>query len=486
MNRPFVKPLSLTVAVMLSVSGCRSVQNAAYAPVSSVDQSQTIARPSAPALEPPAALPSRWPTRWGNNPDKPGTIIELDPADPLRPIHLSRFHQFRSTDIEYSDANQLAADIGITTGFKFKPEGPGSFLFIPNPKNESTPDLTKDTGKQSKSDIPDLAFKFVSATKIEAADMIPEITVTDDPDSSGKIGITVTRKGVNGMPLAKVSPDEDHVELQRTWFTYRDPKPNAQGVDPIGTIILLPGMFGTPDPIVDALENYWHHQGYAILRMRSHPSRFTESVVFRGSPEQMVRVAGKVARMNDDRVAEGAYATKAAVDYLFTKRSNLIDKPVILLGMSGGAMMLPTVYAYAPDHYDAAVLIAGGANFLQISLDSNYKSWIDAITFDFDPRSDRAGKITGEHRENFLGDYLKESKLDAYHTATEMADVPVLMLHASFDQAVPSSTGELLYRQLGQPERWTYPLSHELIFAGLPTQVARIDKWIAKELGIGQ
>ncbi len=467
MSRPFVKPCSLTIAAMFLVvslvGGCRSVQSAAYAPDSaSPSQPQAVARPSAPVSDIPAALPSRWPTRWGNNPDKPGTIIELDPADPLRPIHLSRFHQFRSTDIEYSDANRLAADIGITTGFRFKPEGPGSFLFLPNPKeDESAPGSTKGTGKHPKSDLPDLAFKYVSATPISE--------LSDSAES-----------------------DEDYVELQRTWFTYRDPNKDASSTDPVGIIILLPGLFGTPDPIVDALETYWRHRGYGVLRMRSQPSRFTEHTRIEVRPGQEHTAAILAATINDDRVAEGAYAVKAALDHLLESRPDLESKPTILVGMSGGAMMLPTVYAYAPDRYRAAVLIAGGADFLTIAIESNYKDWIDAIVFDFKPDTDepRFGVDMGEPTKEQLATlsqvYIQHSKLDAYHTATEMTGIPVLMLHASFDKAVPASTGELLYRQLGQPERWTYPLSHELIFAGLPTQVARIDKWLTKELGIGQ
>ncbi len=466
MNCSFVKPCMLAIGamflVMPLVGGCRSVQSAAYASDSaSPSQLQVVARPSAPVSETSAALPSRWPTRWGNNPDKPGTIIELDPADPLRPIHLSRFHQFRSTDIEYSDANQLAADMGITTGFKFKPEGPGSFLFIPDPKeDESALGSTKGTGKQSKPDLPDLAFKYVSATPISE------------------------------LPNAAES-DEDHVELQRTWFTYRDPtSKDASSIDPLGTIILLPGLFGTPDPIVDALETYWRHQGYGVLRMRSQPSRFTEHTRIEVRPGQEQAAAVLAATINDDRVAEGAYAVKAALDHLLEARPDLESKPAILVGMSGGAMMLPTVYAYAPDRYRAAVLIAGGADFLTIAIESNYKDWIDAIVFDFKPDTDKPrfgadmGKPTKEQLAMLSQVYIQHSRLDAYHTATEMTDIPVLMLHASFDKAVPASTGELLYRQLGQPERWTYPLSHELIFAGLPTQVTRIDHWLAKELGI--
>ncbi len=470
----------LAAMAMLALGGCRSVQFARFA---SASQTQTAARPSSPTSvdDTPVEEPSRWPTRWGNNPDQPGTIIDLDPAAPLRPIHLSRFHQFRSTDIEYADANQLAADIGIGTGFKFKSEGPGSFLFIPNPKNEATPAITKDTGKQSASDIPDLAFKFVSATKINAAQKAFEITV-DDPETKGKRVLTLTPTSIDGQVPTKFISDEDHVELQRTWFTYRDPKEKQTPIEPVGTIVLLPGMFGTPDLIVDALENFWHHKGYGVLRMRSHPSRFTESVVFSGRPELATNATGLVAKMNDERVAEGAYATKAAMDHVLGLRPNLKGKPTVLVGMSGGAMMLPTVYAYAPEHYAGAVIIAGGANFLEISLDSNYKTWIDAMSFDFDPKTSSMGKITGEQRDAFLTGYLAKSRLDSYHTATEMSDIPVLMLHASADKAVPSSTGQLLYQQLGQPERWSYPIGHELIFAGLPTQVARINKWLTKHV----
>ncbi|MDF1810325.1 MAG: alpha/beta hydrolase [Phycisphaerales bacterium] len=442
--------------VLIFLTGCRSVQLANYSASTSLGSITSESRPeSSTTSDDHAQSPSRWPTRWGNNPDQRGTIIEMDPAMPVRPVHLSRFHQSRSTDIEYQDANQLASDIGIKRGFKFKSEGPGSFLFVPNPKNKPTPDITLDDGTLNESNTPDLAFKFVSASIAQS-----ESTTLE--------------------------PDEDFVLIQRTWFTFKDPKEKSSTDDSDfeskGTVVLLPGMFGTPDIIVDALENYWHNQNYSILRMRSQPSRFTEHFKFTTTPEKAILISGEVAQMNDDRVAEGAYATNAALDYIYTKRPDLKEKPSVLIGMSGGAMMLPTVYAYAPSQYDAAVLIAGGANFLKIAIESNYKSWIDAIVFDFDPDSDKSGRIDDQNLELFSQDYLRHSKLDAYYTATEMSDIPVLVLHASLDQAVPADSGQLLYKQLGEPERWSYPLGHELIFAGLPTQVTRIDRWITKNL----
>ncbi|MEX0876632.1 MAG: hypothetical protein WD114_04150, partial [Phycisphaerales bacterium] len=117
-------------------------------------------------------------------------------------------------------------------------EGPGSFIF--------TPDTRADSPRR---DPPDLAFKFVSASAVDTRD-------------------------------STVREEQDHVALQRTWFTFRDPKPATGGdgdeAEVLGTIVLLPGMFGTPEPIVDAAERYWHSRGYAVLRMLAHPSRFTQ------------------------------------------------------------------------------------------------------------------------------------------------------------------------------------------------------------------
>ncbi|MGV6815189.1 MAG: alpha/beta hydrolase family protein [Phycisphaerales bacterium] len=475
--------------------GCRSVSLASIGlvEVPNADSGHSVSTVEvAQKPDDEDSTPSRWPTRWGDDPDRPGIIIEEDPAVSMVPIHLSRDHQFRSTQIEYDDANTLAGELGIEHGFRFRAEGPGCFLFIPDPlktspqdpgkQERATLDLTHDSGKVQKDNLPDLAFKFVSASELS----IPETRTMNITNSDGKeYAIELTPAGwvMDAQGERTVDTTEDHVLLQRTWFTYRDAKGKRGGDeqnpgDPIGTIVLLPGIFGTPDPVVDALEKYWNKKGYAIVRMRSQPSRFTEHFGFETTPDQVLALSQQVAQMNDDRVAEGAFATKAAIEHVFEQRPVLVDRPVILIGMSGGAMMLPTVYAYAPELYQGAVLIAGGADFARIAIRSNYRSWIDAITFDFDPDSPGEGRIDKEHLDAFCKVYLADSKLDAYHTATEMRSIPVLMLHGTADQAVPSATGDLLYEQLGEPERWSYPVGHELIFAGLATQVVRIDRWI--------
>ena len=419
--------------VLLPLGGCRAV----HAPAMHA-QSYVGDAPAAPPAASSDAEDAVWPSRWGGDPDTRGVIIEMDPSQRLRAIHYSRFHQGRTTTEDYSDIATLAGAVGVEDGFNFRVEGPGAFLF-------STDTLSE----EPISDPPDLAFRFVSAQRSD-----------HDPST--------------------IEPDKDYVELERTWFTYRDPRPDREVR---GTLVLLPGMFGTPEPIVDATERYFTSKGYAVLRMLSHPSRFTQHLMLQYLDGKGDDVASQAADVADRRIAECAYATDAALDHVMAKREDMRAKPIVLLGMSGGAMALPSVYAYTPERYDAAVLIAGGANFLKIMIESNYKSWIDAILVDFDPASDKLGTPEPGVVDTLTSLYLEHANLDAYSSAPLMRDFPVLVLHATKDKAVPASTGDLLYERLGKPERWTYPFGHEIIFASLPTQIPKIEAWVQEQIG---
>ncbi|MBO6740812.1 MAG: alpha/beta hydrolase [Phycisphaerales bacterium] len=431
-----MKPATRSVflcAFMVLVAGCRAV----HAPAMGA-QSYAGDTSIAPRHQVKNSSASIWPSRWGDNPEVRGIIIEMDPAKRLRAVHYGRHHQGRTAPNDYEDVAKLAAAVGIESAFNFKVEGPGSFIFSENTLSD-----------QPVSDPPDLAFRYVSAQQAQ-------------PES------------------ASIDADKDHIEIERTWFTYRDPRPDREVR---GTLVLLPGMFGTPEPIVDATERYFTSKGYAVLRMLSHPSRYTQHLMLQYLDGKGDDVASQAAEVADQRVAECAYATDAALKHVMSKREDMRDKPIVLLGMSGGAMALPSVYAYAPEHYDAAVLIAGGANFLKIMIESNYKSWIDAILVDFDPSSDQLGKPEPGVVDTLTSLYLEHAKLDAYHSAPGMRDFPVLVLHATSDKAVPASTGDLLYERLGKPERWTYPFGHEIIFASLPTQIPKIEAWVHEQIG---
>jgi pimeloyl-ACP methyl ester carboxylesterase len=430
------RQITLVTSLLLASAGCRAV----HAPA--LQQPIAFAEHSTRTVPDAASLPdanTTWPARWGDDADTRGIIIEMDPAQRLRAIHYSRHHQGRTMPADYEEIARLAQALGIDAGFNFKVEGPGSFVFSENTLNQ-----------EPVTNPPDLAFRYVSAKQATPGE-------------------------------GSIDAEKDHVELERTWFTYRDPKPDR---DVQGTLVILPGMFGTPEPIVEATERYFVNRGYAVLRMLSHPSRYTEHLSLQYLDGKGNEVASRIAHTADQRVAECAYATDAALDHVFAQREDMQGKPVVLLGMSGGAMALPSVYAYTPERFDAAVLIAGGANFLKIMIESNYKSWIDAILVDFDPSSDKLGQPAPGVLDTLASLYLEHAKLDAYHSAPLLREnqLPTLVLHAKSDKAVPASSGDLLYERLGRPERWAYPFGHEIIFATLPTQIPKIETWVREQL----
>lgn len=388
-------------------------------------------RPEVPETDDAPRTGERWPARWSAKPESPRGVIvpSADRAASLRPAHLGRFHSLRTGEVEYRQAELLAKAIGFEDGFRFEAEGPGSLVFMP-PVEPGEGDAAGDEAE---------TFVFVSA-----------------------------------RPNARNTPEDPRVDLERTWFAFYD----ASTEETKGTIVLIPGMLGTPQPIIEGLVRYWRNSGYAVLRFLSHPSRFTERVEVPIREGMEAEAGRRLAEIYDERTAECAYAADAALNYLFSRRKPLADKPVVLVGMSGGAMVLPSVYSYAPERYHAAVLIAGGVNFLKISAMSNYAEWIDAITLDWAPDQPGTGRPTPERLERLSNAYQAASRLDATHTAPELAAIPVLVLHATRDRAVPSELGEALWRLLGTPERWVFNVGHELIFIMLPMQSGRLTSWI--------
>lgn len=398
------------------------------------------ARPEA-AGRPAEPGADRWPARWGAKDAPKGVIVPVEERiTDLRPAHLGRFHRLRTSELEYRHAERLARAVGIEGGFRFEPEGPGSLVFLPPLEGAAA-------GEAGAGGDDAEVFVFVSAQ--EAADS---------------------------------TPDDPRVHLERTWFALYD----ALTPETKGTIVLIPGMLGTPHPIIEGMVRAWRGSGYAVLRFLSHPARFTERVEVAINESAIPEAGRLLANLYDQRTAECAYAADAALDYAFVRRDGLRGKPVALVGMSGGAMVLPTVYAYAPERYHAAVLIAGGANSLRISALSNYADWIDAVALDWAPDDDASfGKPSAELLERLSDAYLAASRLDAAHTAPELRGVPVLVLHASKDRAVPADTGETLWRLLDRPERWVFNVGHEVIFVMLPMQTGRLQAWIDRALSGG-
>jgi hypothetical protein len=404
--------------------------------------------PPAPAkpklLAPPADAPfadfsTAWPTRWGHKASDgiQGVIRPLDvPASDLSSRSVWQADLTPDAD-DHADAAALLADSGATPAF----EKPGSFL-VGRPRIDGA-------GGGVGGQLPGF--------------------------DGGTVGGLLVFRFISGETAA-----DNSVDLQRTTFVTYDPAALDPAAKPKGVILVMPGLFGTPGPVIEGTIARLRQSGFAILRMMSQPSRFTEKFTFHADVTDAATTAAaakEISHILSDRAAECAFAAQAAWDYLESQRPDLKGLPCGVLGMSGGAMTLPTVVAREPSRYRACMMIAGGADFWLINEHSNYADWIGALTVDWSPSTP-----TDDQRKTLDLAYLAAAPLDSYHTAAALKGKHVVLMHAKQDRAVPAALGDVLWQRLGKPERWAGPWSHESVFIALAMQNDQVAAWFEKAM----
>ncbi len=436
---------ALLALVMHAVlAGCMNFEPARLA--GTPDQSPAA---SGEPLVDPAAWPSRYRV-WSGLPRAVpgglsrrlmGTIVPLE--GPPRLFRKTEADRALLNDEQRDDANTLARrrspwfDDGLA---RFEGEGPGAFVFIsPSNARGIMPGDARDAS---------LFFKFVSGTERG-------------------------RQPANLSPTGATIPAGTIVDLQRTWFSYAEPLGRTPAR---GLIILLPGLFGTPETTIDALAQSLRAEGWGVLRMLAQPSRFSERRDFRIDPAEpgpgIIGPAG-VSAVLGDRAVECAYAVEAALVYVMSQRPSLADRPRVIMGLSAGAMVLPTVVARQPTAFDAAILIAGGADYMSIALRSSYAGWVDALRFVW-----LGAAPTEQQRREAIALYRSASPLDPLRTAPVLRTMPTLMIHARSDTAVPADLGDELWELAGRPERWSFAGGHEWLFIFLPGHTERMISWL--------
>lgn len=431
----------------LGMTGCTAqFREQPRSAVSSADSAAGDVLSQGSPLDEAWRKPAAWPARWGRTRNSlPGrwgvTQIITGPIGAMRQGEESarRMEQQMRDDSDLLIAarrSPWSRSDAIIRG-----EGPGSFLFESlKPKERVYPGPTS----------PAMYLKFVSGTRVPNAER-------------GRVA----------------------VDMQRTWFAFYDPAPGT-GVSeetdtPPRLAIVLPGMFGTPWGIVDQSVHGLRARGWSVLRLLAHPSRFTERRRFNLIDDQTLPAqAQAIADITGDRAAECAYAVEEAMARVAELRPRVAAAPRMVVGMSGGAMVLPTVVARNPDAYCGAVFIGGGADFLRIAAESNYAEWIDALSFRWNPP---AGPDSWARLEAL---YRERAPLDPLRTAGALKGKPVLMLHASADRAVPAELGDELWRRLGEPERWVTDTGHELLFLSLPSVLPKVMDWMERSLPASQ
>ncbi|MFN0011509.1 MAG: alpha/beta hydrolase family protein [Phycisphaerales bacterium] len=424
-----------------------------------------------------------WPRRWGvprGGATRYGVITKI--KGPIAPL---RHGDESSKKVE----EEMVQDIRTLLDARRSPswrdsvtavaEGRGSFVYqYERPLEERV-------------DPPPTAaaffLKFISGTRVREAGEAASAADGQGPAGRGR--------GARGR--------EYRVQMQRTWIGYYPPVVTvgsapagaSDGVTtqttpptsstssapaplptPRALVVVLPGIFGTPATLVDQCVSTLRARGYGVVRLLAHPSRFTERVLFDytgTSDEEFDAFAKRIAAELGDRVAECAYAIEDAVERIARERPETEGLSRIALGMSGGAMVLPTVVAKNPEPYTAAVLIAGGVDFCRVAVESNYAPWIDAVTIRWQ------GKPLTKDQSRRLSDaYSRHAPLDSRFTISALAEKPVLMLQALGDEAVPAELGDEMWLRAGRPDRWVFDTGHELLFAALSGHLGAIADWI--------
>lgn len=504
---------------------------AAISPVAPAD-----AKPSTPA--PALTWPERFPLESGLSVDTLRSLRRVTTGEqwlpmgaimPLQtPVRFARPKAFGSIEAAEDGRESLKETIGrlrskhgLADAIDVLAEGNGAFIVEPVPARQRTE--APPTPRAGKSN---LAFQFVTLKPIPVSDNAPK-------------------------PQA---------ELQRTAFFYYDPAlgwlDDGTPIDPLtpkGLVVLLPGMFGTPGDQIADLVKLLRQRGYAVLRMMAHPSRFTETIRFAApldsgevANDNIDAAAFHIGRELGDRAAECAYAIETAVAYVRQERPSLSSLPLAAVGMSGGAMVLPTVAARDPKAWSALAFIGGGADYLRIMTTSNYSDWINAAKLVWVPTLDvpaiqkRSAEMDNQPyiltvaasllqpngeadisrriavmvrppaqmsdakvRTLLAGDatersptpaqlntlftaYRRRAPLDSANLVPLLgpagANVPSLLIVGTTDRAVPAATGEELWQLLGKPERWSISGGHEWLFLTLPSRLPKLADWLDTKL----
>lgn len=254
------------------------------------------------------------------------------------------------------------------------------------------------------------------------------------------------------------------VNLRGTWMRLDEPLDGAAR----GLVIHLTsyGGFAYEKPVLDELRS----RGWAVLWVDSSTVR-PETVRIPVDPNDLDAAARVLAGHIDDRIAEIAYAVEAGLEFIARERPFIPLSPLAVTAYSAGALAAPAVVALMPHRTDAAVLVGGGANILEIAQRSSLTDGGLRLEWPEHPP-------TPSTRQRLFNAYLKAARLDPYWTSEFLRGKPVLILHAMFDRIVPAANGDLLYYRLGRPARMNFMLGHALLFYRLPSQARTIADWV--------
>jgi hypothetical protein len=173
--------------------------------------------------------------------------------------------------------------------------------------------------------------------------------------------------------------------------------------------------------------------------------------------------AQEIVNLFDKKYCQVITATKSIQQIVKQKLPQIRSLPLVLLGISAGALNTPAVYHELRSEVDAVVLIAGGANMFEIVQEGAFTRW------------NFSKKMSTPYTDD--AEYLALPSRDPYYLAPELPE-NTLLVHAKWDKVVPAKNGDLLWQRAGQPERWIFSGGHLGLFMTFDWCADDIVAWI--------
>lgn len=272
-----------------------------------------------------------------------------------------------------------------------------------------------------------------------------------------------------GAPYSAVVNEREVISVLGQGLRMRIIEP-PDGVTARGLIVHMPGLGSRryEEPVLQRLRA----DGWVLLQVATPRVWFYEPVEFTVRSQADVETVGAdVASVIDDQLAEPAYAVEAALAYLASERPDVPTHPCVMLGFSAGALFAPAVVARQPDAFDAAILVGGGTNLLQISQTSDLTNGGLKINWPIASDRERLGP-------DLAAAYARYSQLDPLNTAPALAGMPALLVLAALDSTVSAPSGDRLHRLIPNADRRIMTVGHRLMFWLLDREADAIAAWL--------
>jgi hypothetical protein len=239
-----------------------------------------------------------------------------------------------------------------------------------------------------------------------------------------------------------------------------------------GTCIVLPGVLGPS--IVEVRLAALVEDGWRVITFETPDLLRPLRVEMRG--RFMSKSPKRLPSILDAEFADSAFAVELLARSLPLVEERAAGAPLVLVGVSLGALELPACAARLRDRGqavpDALVFFGGGIGLDEVLLEGAAgREWLRLGGLQ--PPEDERTRI--EWRKTLT----EESELAPEHCLAALQGVRTLQMDGQFDRVVPATTADRLWRELGWPERWQYPVGHFGLFAFLgDDEWGRLRAWI--------